>query len=315
MRVSDFDKRGFLKLIAQTDTLDQILVKDFVKSIEIGAYQSERGCKQKVRFDVALDIEQNNLMSQDNLEDVLSYELIVEAINQELETKRFNLLESLAERIAVRCLEPDKVRRAIVEIQKLDRIPGRLGIRIVREKKQRKNFDRIEEHGLPNFRSNLVVVHIPNSLVKENKIRPWLKKFFQVPQAFLIFVDRLFESPKLDTQKDISKRINMLSLDQNAWFFSDFDKRLSVVSDITELVSSVRNNQVCVCSPSNFILNSSSKIPDYENSTRGLAIWFANEFGLNRRICINDDEDLTNKKSEHAKEEFECFGVKDWSDL
>ena len=52
-------------MITDDNPSDHIFVKDFVKTIEIGAYQSERGCKQKVQFDVTLDIEPNPQFSEE----------------------------------------------------------------------------------------------------------------------------------------------------------------------------------------------------------------------------------------------------------
>ena len=158
MKASGREKEDFLQVITDDNPSDHIFVKDFVKTIEIGAYQSERGCKQKVQFDVTLDIEPNPQFSEDNLEKILSYELIVDAINKELESQRFNLLEPLAEKIAERCLEPDEARRVTVEIQKLERISGRLGVRMVREKLKSDNVDQPQYCMLRKNLANLIGV-------------------------------------------------------------------------------------------------------------------------------------------------------------
>lgn len=112
--------------------MDQIFVNNYVKEIEIGAFRSELGRTQRVEFNVWLDIEPPIYGLSDNVEKVLSYEVIIEAINSELEKRRFNLLETLAEKIAARCLKEARVLRVQIKIEKLDRIPGSLGIFITR---------------------------------------------------------------------------------------------------------------------------------------------------------------------------------------
>ena len=73
--------------------MDKIFVNHYLKEIEIGAFQSEVGCKQRVEFNVWLELFQSNIELNDNVEKVLSYEIIIDAINSELNKQRFNLLE------------------------------------------------------------------------------------------------------------------------------------------------------------------------------------------------------------------------------
>ena len=108
--------------------MDKIFVNNYVKDIEIGAFQSERGCKQQVEFNICLEIKPLTQRLSDNVDDVISYEIITDAINFELKSQRFNLLETLAEKIAVRCLNESRVISAEVKVEKLDRIPGSLGV-------------------------------------------------------------------------------------------------------------------------------------------------------------------------------------------
>ena len=114
--------------------MDKIFVNHFLKEVEIGAFQSERGCKQRLEFNVWLEIEPSVVEFDDNVDRILSYEIITQAINKELESQRFNLLETLAEKIAQRCLIDRRVIRVEIKIEKLDRIPGSLGVSILRER-------------------------------------------------------------------------------------------------------------------------------------------------------------------------------------
>ncbi|MFZ1725369.1 MAG: dihydroneopterin aldolase, partial [Albidovulum sp.] len=110
---------------------DRISLRDFVTRADIGAFQQERGQEQRLRFNIVVD-----LLAQtdaaDDVDRILSYDTISEAIAAELAAERLNLLETLAERIAIRILAEPQPSRVFVRIEKLDRGPGSLGVEIVR---------------------------------------------------------------------------------------------------------------------------------------------------------------------------------------
>ena len=101
---------------------------------EIGVFESEYGQKQRLKFNVILTLDYSSRKSSDNLKDVLSYEVILEAIKKNLSGNRLNLLETLADNISDYCLAYHQVKIIDIQIEKLDRIDGRLGIRLVRKK-------------------------------------------------------------------------------------------------------------------------------------------------------------------------------------
>ena len=90
---------------ARGQPLDRITVRDYMKSVEIGAFQTERGIRQELRFNVVLEVARHDGAQTDDVDVVLSYDKITEAIEVELETERLNLLETLAERVAERILQ------------------------------------------------------------------------------------------------------------------------------------------------------------------------------------------------------------------
>ncbi|MAI97357.1 MAG: dihydroneopterin aldolase [Rhodobacteraceae bacterium] len=114
--------------------LEQIYVKDYVCDAEIGVFESEYGLNQRLMFNITLDVDYSNVIRSDNLSDVLSYEIIIEAINKYLSEKRLNLLETLADNICNYCLLKREVKMIDIRIEKLDRINGSLGVRLVRRR-------------------------------------------------------------------------------------------------------------------------------------------------------------------------------------
>ena len=114
---------------------DRISLRDYVLEIEIGAFQAERGNTQRVRFDVVVEVETDAGALADDVDLVVSYDLIVEAIEGELAAERLNLLETLAERVADRILLHPRTSRVFLRIEKLDRGPFALGVEIERSRK------------------------------------------------------------------------------------------------------------------------------------------------------------------------------------
>lgn len=112
---------------------DRIFLSNYVREIDIGAYEEERGVLQRVRFDVTLEVARNTAHIDDNQYRVVSYDDLVAAIEALIEGPRMNLLETFAEALANRVLVDPRARRVHIRIEKLDRLDGAgLGIEIVR---------------------------------------------------------------------------------------------------------------------------------------------------------------------------------------
>ncbi len=114
--------------------MEQIYLKDYVCLTEIGVFEPEHGCKQRLKFNIVLTLDYGNVKKLDKLENVVSYEIIIEAIKKSIAGERLNLLETLADNISDYCLAYHQVKIIDIQIEKLDRIDGRLGIRLVRKK-------------------------------------------------------------------------------------------------------------------------------------------------------------------------------------
>ena len=112
---------------------DRISMTDHVREVEIGAFQAERGVNQKIQFDVVVEVETRAESATDDVDRILSYDTISEAIDVARAAERVNLLETLAARIADSILEHPLAARVFVRIGKLDRGPYTLGVEILRK--------------------------------------------------------------------------------------------------------------------------------------------------------------------------------------
>lgn len=114
-------------------TTDRIFVRDFTLDMSIGAYHAELGRRQRVRFDVEVEVARDPKPPRD-MRDVFSYDIITETIRMLARREHVAFVETLAEEIAGRLLEHTAVRAATVRVAKLDVIEGVVGIEIRRER-------------------------------------------------------------------------------------------------------------------------------------------------------------------------------------
>ncbi len=115
--------------------LDRIFVRDLVLECFIGAFDEEKDARQRVRFAVELWVTPSRRRNNDDVNSVVSYDLIVKAIHSAAGNGHVHLVETLAERIAAKCLSHRRASRVRVCVEKLDRLEGAsLGVEIERRK-------------------------------------------------------------------------------------------------------------------------------------------------------------------------------------
>lgn len=112
---------------------DRVFVHDLIMPCSIGAYDFERGVKQNVRFNIDVDVKRLQHHT-DDMRDIFSYDLIVDAIKIILGRGHVELIETLARDVAESVLTHPLVVRACVRVEKLDVICGMVGVEIKRER-------------------------------------------------------------------------------------------------------------------------------------------------------------------------------------
>lgn len=113
--------------------LDRIFVRDFVILAEIGAYDFERGVRQRVVFDVEALVRRAGA-HPDDMRSIFSYDIILDAIRLVVGRGHVDFVETLAEEVAAVLLQHARVRSIRVNLRKLDVIDGQVGIEIRRER-------------------------------------------------------------------------------------------------------------------------------------------------------------------------------------
>jgi len=240
---------------------DRISVRDYVRDVEIGAFLSERGVTQRIRFNVVLEVAAHVAAQDDDVDKVISYDTIINAIELQLGTERINLLETLAERVAERCLTDRRSIRVFVRIEKLDRIPGTLGVEIVR---MRKGAEAVPIRATVPLHNDAVV---PQVLLAQDRA-----VLDSVSGPTVLCVPAVALSG-VEVSGEAARRIALLACDQGAWAFAGGDARCTVVSTRTELDWALRQGLICIWAPSKIVLDATSAPSDLRQET--LAQWFA----------------------------------------
>ena len=115
--------RAQLRSIADARAaIRHVFVRDLVLDCSIGIHQHEREALQRIRVNLDLAVREGETNGQlgDELANVVCYEDLTKGVRALVSREHVNLVETLAEDVAVMCLGDDRVRSARVRIEKLD---------------------------------------------------------------------------------------------------------------------------------------------------------------------------------------------------
>lgn len=271
---------------AGDDPLDRISLRDHIKEVEIGAFQAERGTTQRIRFNIVVEVRPAAARVDDDVDRILSYDKVTEAIDHELAEERLNLLETLAERIAERILKEPQAVRAFVRIEKLDRGPGALGVEIVRARRdlpERATRTKDEDE-----RPHPVLVYLSNAAIASGEVPRLLDRLEAQGAPVLLCVGAPEEPAPRSAQPLPQRRIDLLAIEQNAWVLAGLDPRCVVVESRTELDWSMKNGQIAVWAPSKIVLDAVEGPRILPKDSPALAAWFAGEVSARELLVIGE---------------------------
>ncbi|MFN3823631.1 MAG: dihydroneopterin aldolase [Pseudorhodobacter sp.] len=260
---------------ASADPRDRISLRDHVVEADIGAFQQERGQKQRLRFNVVVETRPHPAPLADDVDLILSYDRITEAIEAELAEERLNLLETLAERVAERVLSAPQAMRAFVRIEKLDRGPGALGVEIVRSRAEMPL--RVDEAAL-----HPLVVHLDNAAIAAPDL-PARLDGWEAGGLPVILTVGLPDLPRAVTgHGPTQRRIDLLAMEQNAWALAARDPRCVVVATRTEIDWAMKHGRTIVWAPSKLVLDAVDG-PQTRDPV-ALALWLAEMLAADRLV-------------------------------
>ncbi len=250
--------------------LDRISLRDHIVEVEIGAFQAERGTTQRICFNVVVEVQPLTDPVADDVDRILSYDRVTEAIAAELADERLNLLETLAERVAERILLEPQSMRVFVRIEKLDRGPGALGVEIVRARRDGITVDPTEEE-IPHPQ----VVYLSNAAIDSPLLGGWLDQLEAENIPTILCVGAPDIAAPQSAGAMAQRRIDLLAIEQNAWVLAGRDPRCVVVDTRTELDWAMKNGQISVWAPSKIVLDAVDGPSAHPRDALALALWFA----------------------------------------
>ena len=264
---------------------DRISLRDHIVDVEIGAFQSERGNKQRVCFNIVVEVKPFQNKLEDDVDRILSYDKVTEAITTELSVERLNLLETLADRIADRILSEPQAIRVFVRIEKLDRGPGALGVEIVRSNEMKQ----VRSMALEDIQLNCPkIIVLSNKAFESIELKNCIDELEKLGRSAIFCVGLPSENYSKVTQKQVQRRIDLLAIEQNAWKLAAYDKRCVVVETKTELDWAIKNGQISVWAPAKMLLDAKN-LPNFDlQNPLPLSEWLANEFGTQYVTWIGD---------------------------
>jgi 7,8-dihydroneopterin aldolase/epimerase/oxygenase len=246
---------------------DRISLRDHVVEADIGAFQKERGHKQRLRFNVVVEVRPVTEPLEDDVDRILSYDRITEAIDAELAAERLNLLETLAERVAERILAEPAAMRVFARIEKLDIGPYALGVEIVRSRAERP----VQTEGMEAVHP--LVVYLDNPTIQARDLSARLDALLAEGLPLILTVG-LPDLPRPVTgHKPTQRRVDLLAMEQNAWTLAARDPRCVVVATRTEIDWAIKRGQSVVWAPSKLVLDAVDGPKGSEPVS--LALWLA----------------------------------------
>ncbi len=260
---------------------DRISLRDHVLEVDIGAFQTERGKTQRLNFNVVVEVVPPSAPLDDDVDKILSYDTITEAIAHELAEERLNLLETLAARIADRILHAPQALRVFVRIEKLDRGPGALGVEIVRMRGQAAP-DAPDEEEAPEPR----VVFLSNPAIADDSLPALLDALEAGDSPVILCVGAGDLAVPQTGHAMTQRRIDLLAIEQNAWMLAARDDRCVVVATRTELDWAMKHGQISVWAPSKIVLDAVDGPTVGPREPLALTAWFAELEGASELICV-----------------------------
>tara|TARA_B100000579_G_scaffold234650_1_gene192343 strand:+ start:716 stop:1120 length:405 start_codon:yes stop_codon:yes gene_type:complete len=112
----------------------KVLIKDLVLNMFVGIHNFEKKKKQRVKFNLVININQNLVPNDKDLKSIVNYEQVIKVINKIIARKHYPLLETLAEKIFDKLFENMRIKKILLRIEKLDVIKNTTSVGIELEK-------------------------------------------------------------------------------------------------------------------------------------------------------------------------------------
>ena len=105
-----------------------VLIKDFIINEIIGIHKYEKINKQKIIFNIVINVNQNVIPDENNLLSIIDYEKITNKIEKLTNYKKYNFLESLAEDSFKEIFKDKRINSVKIKIEKPEAIKSAMSV-------------------------------------------------------------------------------------------------------------------------------------------------------------------------------------------
>ena len=114
-----------------------VFIKDFIIEEIIGIHEHEKIKKQKIIFNIILDVAQNSVPDEKDIKSIVDYEKITNKLKKLTRSKKYNFLESLAEDSFKEIFEDKRINSVTIKIEKPEAIKNAksVGVEIFKTRK------------------------------------------------------------------------------------------------------------------------------------------------------------------------------------
>ena len=114
-----------------------VFIKDFIIEEIIGIHEHEKIKKQKIKFNIILDVNKNSIPDEKNIKSIVDYEKITNKLENLTKSKKYNFLESLAEDSFKEIFEDQRINSVTIKIEKPDAIKNAesVGVKVFKTRK------------------------------------------------------------------------------------------------------------------------------------------------------------------------------------
>ena len=114
-----------------------VFIKDFIIEEIIGIHEHEKIKKQKIKFNIVLDVSQSSLPDEKDIKSIVDYEKITNKLENLTKNKRYNFLESLAEDSFKEIFEDKRINSVAIKIEKPEAIKNAksVGVEVFKARK------------------------------------------------------------------------------------------------------------------------------------------------------------------------------------
>ena len=113
-----------------------VFIKDFIIQEIIGIHEHEKTKKQKIKFNIVVNVNQNTVPDEKDIKSIVDYEKITNKLENLVKNKKYNFLESLAEDSFKEIFEDKRINSVKIKIEKPDAIKNAdsVGVEILKNR-------------------------------------------------------------------------------------------------------------------------------------------------------------------------------------